>query len=61
MTKLFYNAKDISQIMQISDSKAYKIIATLNKELEGSGFITVHGKVNRIYFQQRFNIPDSER
>ncbi len=61
MTKLFYNAKDISQIMQISDSKAYKIIATLNEELEGSGFITVHGKVNRIYFQQRFNIPDSER
>ena len=48
-----YFTKDVAQILGISESYAYKIIRTLNKELKDKGFLTVSGKVNRQYFLER--------
>ena len=39
--------------MQISRQKAYKIIRQLNEELAGMGYITVQGRVNADYFNER--------
>ena len=33
---------------------AYKLIKKLNDELKEQGFITIAGRVNRQYFQERF-------
>lgn len=49
----FLNAKDISEIMTISKSMAYKIIRQLNDELQKKGYITLSGKVPRKYFEER--------
>lgn len=53
MTKQLYTAKEIAALCGISESSAYKIIARLNKELEGKGYITFRGKISRAYFNER--------
>lgn len=54
MEKTFLNAKDISEILGVSDSLSYKIITQLNDELTQLGYLVVRGKVNRRYFEKRY-------
>ena len=49
-----YNAKDIMKILCVGETYAYKVIKTLNKELEESGYLTVRGRVNAKYFNERY-------
>ena len=49
----FIGAKEVAEILGVSESKSYGIIRELNKELKESGFITVQGKVSRVFFQER--------
>lgn len=50
----FINAKELSEILSLSTSMAYKIISQLNKELHDAGYLTVAGRVPRAYFEKRF-------
>ena len=54
MEKSFLNAKDISNILGVSEPMSYKIISQLNSELAEMGYLVVRGKVNRSYFEKRF-------
>ena len=49
----FYNAQEISEILQVSMSYAYRLIRDLNTELAGQGKITVRGKISRRYFNEK--------
>ena len=49
----FIGAKEVAEILGVSDGKAYSVIRELNKELKERGYITVSGKVSRIFFQER--------
>lgn len=49
----FIGAKEVAEILGVSESKSYGIIRELNKELKERGFITVQGKVSRVFFQER--------
>ena len=51
--KRFLTADDVSEYMEISKSMAYRIIKQLNDELKKAGYITIAGKVSRIYFLER--------
>lgn len=53
MTKQILNAQDVSDILEVSSSKAYSIIRQLNGELKERGFLTVPGKVSRVYFEEK--------
>lgn len=53
MTKQVYTAKEIAALCGISESKGYKIIAQLNKELVDKGYLTFRGKISRAYFNER--------
>ena len=55
LEKNFLNAADVSEYMNISIHMAYKIIRKLNDELKSQGFLTVSGRVNRNYFEQKVN------
>ena len=48
-----YTAKEVAALCGISESKSYKIIAQLNKELAEKGFLTFRGKVSQAYFNER--------
>ncbi|MCI9009523.1 MAG: transcriptional regulator [Lachnospiraceae bacterium] len=39
--------------LEVSESKAYGIIKKLNQELEAQGYITVRGKISRVYFEEK--------
>ncbi len=50
----FYQVEDVMALLGVSKSKAYKIMQTLNKELNKKGYITVAGKVPKKYFSEKF-------
>lgn len=53
MTKQFVTAQEVAEIMGVSVGKAYGIIRELNGQLKNQGFITVPGKVNRKFFEEK--------
>ena len=54
MKKQYLTAKEISEAMCVSESKAYGIIRELNKELRTEGYLTVSGKVPVAFFKKKY-------
>lgn len=54
MKKIYYSAKDITKMLDISEASAYKIIKTLNNELVQKGFLVVNGKISKAYFHEKW-------
>lgn len=50
---LFIKAEEIATELGVSKSYAYKLIRKLNEELKNRGFITIAGKVNRQFFEEK--------
>ena len=57
MTNQFMRAEEVAQELGISKSFAYKLIRQLNQELREKGFLTISGRVNKEYFQERLYKP----
>lgn len=53
MVKQFLTAKEVAQVLGVSDGKAYAVIRELNEQLKRQGYITVSGKVSRKYFEEK--------
>ena len=53
MTQQVLRAKEIAEMCQISESKAYAIIKQLNEELKEKGFIVFRGRVSKAYFMEK--------
>lgn len=49
----FLTASDVSSIMQVSTTSAYRIIKKLNAELQEQGKIIVPGRISRRYFEEK--------
>lgn len=49
----FMRVDEVAQELGISKSYAYKIVQKLNTELNGKGFMTISGRVNKQYFMER--------
>lgn len=52
--KRYLKAEDISAILVVSIPMAYKIIRRLNEELNSMGYLTVSGRVNRSFFEEKY-------
>ena len=52
--KIYLSAKDISDLLEVSLSKAYKIIRAMNGELSAKGYLTIPGKVPIAYFKEQW-------
>ncbi|WP_279153731.1 LysR family transcriptional regulator [Thomasclavelia cocleata] len=53
MKEIFYTADEVALQLGVSKAYAYKIIKKLNNELNQKGFITIAGKVNKDYYNER--------
>lgn len=53
MESKFMRVEEVAQELDVSVSYAYKVIQRLNNELKGKGFVTITGRVNRQYFNER--------
>lgn len=54
MSRQTYNAKELGEVLGVSESKAYQFIRQMNDELKKKGFLVVRGKVPAAYVQERF-------
>lgn len=52
--KAYLNAKEVTEILGVSRSKAYEIIRRLNFELEEEGYIVISGKVPKRYLEKKY-------
>ncbi len=50
---LFIKAEEVAKELDVSKPYAYKLIRKLNEELKNRGFITISGKVNRQFFEEK--------
>lgn len=55
-----YTAQELANLLNVSESKAYKLIKQMNEELEEKGFLTIRGKIPVAYVQERFFFGVSE-
>lgn len=53
MERQFIGAKEVAEILGVSESKGYSVIRELNSELKEKGYIVVPGKVSRVFFEER--------
>ena len=53
-SKTFITVAEIENVLDVSESKAYRIVRTLNVELKQKGFMVIPGRVSRQYFNERF-------
>lgn len=53
MENKFIRMDEVAKELDVSKPYAYKIIRQLNEELKAKGFITIAGRVNRQYFNER--------
>lgn len=49
----FLNAGDVAKAMNISKSTAYRVIKQCNDELHKQGFLTIHGKISKRFFEEK--------
>ena len=49
----FMRADEVAKELGISKSFAYKLIRQMNQELREHGFLTIAGRINRDYFEER--------
>ncbi len=60
MENKFIRADDVAKELNISTAHAYKIIRMLNEELKSKGYITIAGRVNKHYFNERLYSGEKE-
>ena len=53
MESKIIRAEEVAKELDVSVPYAYKITRKLNDELKAKGYITVAGRVNRQYFNER--------
>ena len=50
----FLTVKDVQKILHCCQSRAYKVIRDLNKELEREGQLYIAGRISAKRFKERF-------
>lgn len=61
MENKFIRADEVAKELAVSKPYAYKLIRKLNEELKAQGFITIAGRINRQYFNERLYGAGKER
>ncbi len=57
----FMRVDDVARELNISKSYAYKIVQRLNAELREQGYLTISGRINRAYFEEKLCYGSAER
>lgn len=60
ISRRLIGVEEVTEILNVSKSYAYKIIVRLNRELENAGYLTVPGKVDSLYLEKRY-FPSPEK
>lgn len=55
---LLYGAKEVEKLLGVSRARAYQVIKEINKEMASKGYLTISGKVNKIYLVEKFGFKE---
>ncbi len=58
MSKMFMNVKEVMEVLEVSESYAYKLMKRLNRELQAMGCQTIAGKLTANIFTNSSTEPD---
>lgn len=61
MESIYYTVEEVQELMNVSKPYAYKVIQQLNKEMSDKGYITVAGKVNKKYFNEKSYLNEHDK
>ncbi len=50
---IFMDAQEVADLLGVSKGKAYRVIKDMNTQLKDKGYITISGKVNRNFFNEK--------
>lgn len=53
MESKYYKATDVMEMLECSETYAYKIISQLNEELKAEGYIIIRGKIPKTYLEKK--------
>ena len=57
----FISVAEIQKVLEVSESKAYRILRSIYSELKKEGVLVLPGKVSRQYFNERFyGVPENK-
>ncbi len=51
---MFMRVDEVAEELGVSVPYAYKLIRSMNKELRGTGCITISGRIDRKFFHEKF-------
>lgn len=54
ITKVYFTADEVAEILGISKGHSYKLIQKLNQELAKKGYLVIAGKIPVRYFKERY-------
>ncbi|ERT68899.1 hypothetical protein HMPREF0202_01223 [Cetobacterium somerae ATCC BAA-474] len=52
----FYTAKEVAEMIKMSEMSAYRLIRKMNADLEKEGKIVIKGKISKRYFEEKTGI-----
>lgn len=52
--KMYYTAAEVSAMLGVSMTKAYRILRDMNEDLDKHNFLTIAGKIPVSYFQEKW-------
>lgn len=50
----FITSAEVAKELGVSKSFAYKVVRQLNDELKSKGYMTIAGKVNKSFYEEKF-------
>lgn len=53
-TQMFMRVEEVAEVLGISKPYAYKLIREMNEELKKIGCITISGRIDRKFFNEKF-------
>ena len=56
MSKMFMNVKEVMEVLEVSESYAYKLMKRLNRELQAMGCQTIAGIRNGNLQEQQWHL-----
>ena len=59
--QIYMRAPEVAAELGVSVAYVYKVIRTLNKELEARGYIILQGRVDRKFFHEKMYATRDER
>lgn len=52
--QMFMKVDEVMEVLGVSKPYAYKLIREMNEELKKAGCITIAGRIDRKFFQEKF-------